>query len=122
MIKLILSFAVYWLMFWLIDQFLPHAIFGFGIMSGGVLWYIFLWGVFYMINKIIKPIISFLAIPVNILTLWLVWILINIWMIYIMQYIVNGTWIISIYIWNIIQVFLLSILLSAIYKILDIIW
>lgn len=120
MFWLIISFAFYWFMFWLVDNYLPNIIFGFDVLSGGTwLWYILLWWIFYMIQKIIKPVVNFLAIPINIFTLGFAWTIINMWMLYMLQYIINSIWVMIISIGNVVQVFLLSILISILYKISD---
>lgn len=119
MIKLLLSFIVYGIIFWFINKF--SFIFWFSI-NDSYLAYIFVWWIAYMINKIIRPIITFLAIPINIVTLWLTWTLINVWMVYILQYIVNYLiWEQTIQITSMFWIFLLSIILSFVYKVLDII-
>lgn len=85
--------------------------------------YILLWIVFWIWFVIVKKIVSLLALPLQILTLWLIWFVINIAIFYLCQFIINiyltgiQMEIVS-FTWLVIVSFVLSIMVSFVYWIL----
>lgn len=74
--------------------------------------YLFIWAIFWFLDVIIKNIVKVLSLPLNILTLGLFWIIINIWFIYLFAYIINNYInVASVHLWTIVQVFIMSILI-----------
>lgn len=85
--------------------------------------YLLLWIVFRIWFVIVKRIVSLLALPLQILTLWLIWFVINIAIFYLCQFIINiyltgiQMEIVS-FTWLVIVSFVLSIMVSFVYWIL----
>jgi len=75
--------------------------------------YLFIWSIFWFLDFIIKNIVKILSFPLNILTLWIFWIIINILFLYLFAYIINNyiNNIAEVQIWSIIQVFIVSIII-----------
>ncbi len=81
--------------------------------------YLLIGVVFFLIYGIVRRVVKFFAFPFQILTLWLIGVIINIFSIYICQYIVNNYLIgISMQLWSIVQIvigsFILSLVLSVV--------
>lgn len=85
--------------------------------------YVLLWIVFWIWFVIVKRIVSLLALPLQILTLWLIWFVINIAIFYLCQFIINiyltgiQMEIVS-FTWLVFVSFVLSIMVSFVYWIL----
>lgn len=74
--------------------------------------YLLIWAIFWFLYSILKKLIKILSLPLNILTLGLIGIVINIWFIYLFAYIVNNyVDLAKVHLWNIGQVFIMSILI-----------
>jgi len=74
--------------------------------------YLLVWTIFWSLDVILKKIVKILSLPLNILTLGIFGIIINIWFIYLFAYIINNYIDIAIVqLWTIIQVFIMSILI-----------
>ena len=70
---------------------------------------------FWVINTIVKWILKFLSLPLTYLTFWSFTLILNILLMYIFEYFVNGSWLwIVVHIWNIVQVVLMSFVASFI--------
>lgn len=75
-----------------------------------------LWVVFWLINSVLKSILKILTLPVRIITLWLSSLLLNLIVLYIFERTVNYLDIgVTVQLGTILQTFILSIILSAIY-------
>lgn len=85
--------------------------------------YILLWIVFWIWFAIVKRVVSLFALPLQFLTLWLIWFVINIAIFYLCQFIINmyltgiQMEILS-FTWLVIVSFVLSIVVSFVYWIL----
>ena len=107
--KVLSAIFVNTLVIYIISEYLPNFFhITFNMCS---LWtYLTVWAIFWILDVIVKRIIKILTLPLNILTLWLFWILINIWFIYLFQYIINNyTNIATVQLWTFLQVVIVSI-------------
>ncbi len=79
-----------------------------------ITWVIILGFVFWLFNGIIGRIIKLITLPLRFLTLWLSNIFVNIWLLYVMQYIINNDLQIgfTMTLWTAGQTFILSVLLA----------
>lgn len=76
--------------------------------------YLLVWTVFWLLDTVIKKIVKILSLPLNILTLGIFGIIINIWFIYLFAYIVNNYIdVATVKVWTIIQVFIVSMLIHV---------
>jgi len=75
--------------------------------------FFWIWLAFWLINDVLKWLIKILSFPFTLLTLWLFSVIINILMLYLFKYGVNyfDFWVV-VWLWNLFQVFLLSIVIS----------
>lgn len=70
---------------------------------------------FWIINNFVKAILKFLSLPLTYLTFWSSVLVLNVLLMYVFEYLVNGLglWI-KIHIWNFVQVILMSLVASFI--------
>jgi len=74
--------------------------------------YLLIWAIFWILDVILKKIVKILSLPLNILTLGIFGIIVNIWFIYLFAYVINNyVDVATVQIWTIIQVFIMSILI-----------
>lgn len=99
------------LILYIIVKFIPQL--GMTISSYDFGIFFWVWLIFWIINDIVRFILKLLAFPFNILTLGLVWIFINIGILYLFTYVVNimNIWV-KVSLWTFGQVFLLSIVIA----------
>ena len=70
---------------------------------------------FWIVNNIVKWVLKFLSLPLTYLTFWSSVLVINVILMYVFEYVVNGAWLgISVKIWNFVQVVLMSFVASFI--------
>ena len=78
--------------------------------------FLFLWWVFWLVNVILKRIVDIITIPLKVLTLGLSWLLVNFLLFYVFeQLIVYLNLGIVVKLWSVIQVFILSCIMSLLY-------
>lgn len=70
---------------------------------------------FWIVNNIVKAVLKFLSLPLTYLTFWSSVLILNVILMYVFEYLVNGSglWI-TVKIWNFIQVVLMSVVASFI--------
>ena len=70
---------------------------------------------FWIVNNIVKAVLKFLSLPLTYLTFWSSVLVLNVLLMYVFEYLVNGLglWI-KIHIWNFVQVILMSLVASFI--------
>lgn len=70
---------------------------------------------FWIVNNIVKAVLKFLSLPLTYLTFWSSVLILNVILMYVFEYLVNGSglWI-TVKIWNFIQVILMSVVASFI--------
>jgi putative membrane protein len=70
---------------------------------------------FWIVNNIVKAVLKFLSLPLTYLTFWSSVLVLNVILMYVFEYLVNGSglWI-TVKIWNFIQVVLMSLVASFI--------
>lgn len=80
-----------------------------------VLTFILLAILFWLVNNIVKCVLKFLSLPLTYLTFWSFTLVLNVLLMYIFEYFVNGSglWIV-VHIWNLVQVVLMSFAASLI--------
>lgn len=114
--RLVVSIALYWLILYLVSTysawwFWPdkwfwvepsqyNVFFTFGILAA----------IFWVVNNIVKYILKILTIPLKYLTLGLFSFVLNTMMIYMFEFLINNSsmWV-TVHLWTIIQVFILSL-------------
>lgn len=70
---------------------------------------------FRIVNNFVKAILKFLSLPLTYLTFWSSVLVLNIILMYVFEYLVNGSWLwITVKIWNFVQVILMSVAASLI--------
>ncbi len=102
------------LMLYIISKYIPSL----GLKIDYVNWFsleilLLLWLIFWVIYDMIRYIFKILAFPINFLTLWLLWILINVWFLYLFVYMINAAniWI-KMWLWWFFMVLILSIVIA----------
>ena len=77
--------------------------------------YILLAILFWIVNNIVKAVLKFLSLPLTYLTFWSSVLVLNVILMYVFEYLVNGSglWI-TVKIWNFVQVVLMSLVASFI--------
>jgi len=75
--------------------------------------YLSIWAIFWILDVIVKKIVKILTLPLNILTLGLFWIFINILFIYLFQYVINNyeQHLAIVQLWTFVQVLIISIVI-----------
>jgi putative membrane protein len=70
---------------------------------------------FWIVNNIVKAVLKFLSLPLTYLTFWSSVLVLNVILMYVFEYLVNGSglWI-TVKIWNFVQVVLMSLVASFI--------
>ena len=119
--RLFFSLLSYWIILYLIDGYSAwwlwldswfsvtatqyNEFLTFGILAA----------IFWVVNGIVKGILKVLTLPLRLLTLWLFSLVLNMLMIYIFEFVVNNysMWVV-IHLWTIVQVFILSLLVTII--------
>ncbi len=70
---------------------------------------------FWIVNNVVKAVLKFLSLPLTYLTFWSSVLVLNVILMYVFEYLVNGSWLwITVKIWNFIQVVLMSLVASFI--------
>ena len=70
---------------------------------------------FRIVNNIVKAVLKFLSLPLTYLTFWSSVLVLNVILMYVFEYLVNGSWLwITVKIWNFVQVVLMSFAASFI--------
>lgn len=70
---------------------------------------------FRIVNNIVKAVLKFLSLPLTYLTFWSSVLVLNVILMYVFEYLVNGSWLwITVKIWNFVQVVLMSLVASFI--------
>jgi len=70
---------------------------------------------FRIVNNFVKAILKFLSLPLTYLTFWSSVLVLNVILMYVFEYLVNGSWLwITVKIWNFVQVILMSVAASLI--------
>ena len=70
---------------------------------------------FWIVNNIVKWVLKFLSLPLTYLTFWSSVLMLNVILMYVFEYLVNGSWLwITVKIWNFVQVILMSLVASFI--------
>lgn len=112
-----MTIVVNWLLLYVISRYIPEA--WLKIVSEyndhiAIFW--FLWLMFWITNWIIKKILNIVTLPLKLITLWLSSIVLNIVMFYVFEQFVNylDVWI-QIQLWTIVQVIILSIVMTLSY-------
>lgn len=114
--KILSSIFIYSLILYFIAKYCPQL--WFSILpseSINIEIILLLWAIFWAINDIIKSILKLITLPFRILSLWLLWIGINIAVFYWYQYIISSLdiWI-QIQLWTIVQIIILSIIIGIV--------
>lgn len=96
---------------YIISKYIPWLWFHISFHQCSLEIYLIVWAIFWLIDVVWKKIFKIFTLPLNFLTLWIFWILVNIWFIYLFQYIVNTyIWTISnVELWTLVQVFIVSV-------------
>ncbi len=115
--ELIISILINAILLYVASEYLPEL--GFGLVSSqypAIITFGILWSIFWFLNNIIKTILKTVTLPLKILTLGLSSLIINIGIFYLFKYVLDSStlWI-AIQLGNILQVFILSIIITWIY-------
>lgn len=104
------------ILFYVISNYLPWL--GFQLVSeysNEVVIYLFVGVVSWFINFILKTFFSLLTMPISVLTFWLFSLFVNFILLYVFEQVISylDVWVLIV-LWNVVQVFVLSCLLSII--------
>ena len=111
--KILSSIFINTLIIYIISNYVTWLDFNIKFFHCSLEVYLFVGAIFWFLDIVLKRIIKILSLPLNILTLWILWVIINIWFIYLFAYIINTYYwsIASVHVWTVIQVFIMSILI-----------
>ena len=98
---------------YIISKYLPWLGFHISFNSCSLEVYLAVWFIFWVLNEIVKKIVKILTLPLNILTLGLLSILINIWFLYLFVYIMNNYFVslATVSLWTFVQVAVVSVII-----------
>ncbi len=111
--KILTAIFINTLVIYIISKYLPWLGFHISFNSYSLEVYLAVWFIFWILNEIVKKVVKFLTLPLNILTLGLFSILINIWFLYLFAYIMNNYFmnLATVSLGTFIQVALLSVII-----------
>ena len=111
--KILTAIFINTLVIYIISKYLPWLGFHISFNSCSLEVYLAVWFIFWILNEIVKKVVKFLTLPLNILTLGLFSILINIWFLYLFAYIMNNYFmnLATVSLGTFIQVALLSVII-----------
>jgi len=123
---LIINIIINWTILYLVSQYLPKLQFSIEASNYGlIITFLLLWAIFWFLNTILKKVLNIITLPLKVLTLWLSSLLINIWIFYLFEILINEANIgieIQIYTgWGLnklLAVFILSIIITTTYHII----
>ena len=110
--KILSAIFVNTLVIYTISEYLPNF-FHIHFNTCSLRTYLTIWAIFWLLDVIVKKIVKILTLPLNILTLGLFWIFINILFIYLFQYVINNyeQVIATVQLWTFVQVAIVSIVI-----------
>jgi len=111
--KLLSSVFINVLVIYIISKYIPQLGFHVSFLNCSLEVYLLVWLIFWVLNEVVKKIVKILTLPLNILTLGLFSILVNVWFIYIFAYVMNNYFanLAHVQIWTFIQIVIVSILI-----------
>ena len=111
--KLLSSVFINVLVIYIISKYIPQLGFHVSFVNCSLEVYLLIWFVFWVLDEVVKKIVKILTLPLNLLTLGLFSILVNVWFIYIFKYVVNNYFasLANVSVGTFIQVLLVSILI-----------
>ena len=109
--KLLSAIFINTIIVYIISKYIPWLWFHINFYQCSLEIYLIVWAIFWLIDVVWKKIFKIFTLPLNFLTLWVFGILVNIWFIYLFQYIVNTyIWTIAnVELWTLVQVFIVSV-------------
>jgi len=110
--KILSSIFINTLVIYTISEYLPNF-FHIQFNEYSLRAYLTIWAIFWFLDVIVKQIVKILTLPLNILTLGLLWIFINILFMYLFQYVINNyeSYLATVQLWTFIQVLIISIVI-----------
>ena len=111
--KILSAIFINTIVIYVISKYLPSLGFQVNFLSCSLEVYLAIWFIFWILNEIVKKIVKILTLPLNILTLGLFSILVNIWFIYIFAYVINNYFqnLATVQLWTFLQVAIVSVLI-----------
>lgn len=111
--SLLFSVLVYWIFLFVLHQYTDWRFWVEATEYDVFLTFILLAVLFRIVNNLVKWILKFLSLPLTYLTFWSSVLVLNVILMYVFEYLVNGLWLwITVHIWNFIQVVLMSFVAS----------
>ncbi len=114
--RLFFSILLYWIALYLIHEYSGWWFWIEATQYNVFLTFWILAVVFWTVNGIVKSVLKILTLPLRFITLGLFSLVLNMLMMYIFEFVVNNysMWLIVIHLWTIIQVFILSLVVTII--------
>lgn len=111
--SLLFSVLVYWVFLFVLHQYTDWRFWVEATEYDVFLTFILLAVLFRIVNNFVKWILKFLSLPLTYLTFWSSVLVLNVILMYVFEYLVNGSglWI-TVHIWNFVQVVLMSFVAS----------
>lgn len=111
--KVISAIFINMLTIYIISKYISWLGFHISFSSWALEVYLIVWAIFWFLYMVLKKIVKLLTLPLNIITLWIIWIIINILFIYLFQYVMNNylAMVAKVQLGSVFQVFILSILI-----------
>ena len=111
--SLLFSVLVYWIFLFVLHQYTDWRFWVEATEYDVFLTFILLAVLFRIVNNLVKWILKFLSLPLTYLTFWSSVLVLNVILMYVFEYLVNGSglWI-TVHIWNFVQVVLMSFVAS----------
>lgn len=112
--NLLFHILIYWLVLFLIHQYTPGRFWVEASNYDVFLTFALLALCLRIVTTIVKVVLNFLTLPLRYMTFWAFSLVLNMLLLYIFEYVVNDLWLwITVHLWNIVQVFVLSLLFST---------
>jgi len=113
--KLISAVFINTLVIYILSKYLPTLGFAVNFKVCSLEIFLFVWFVFWILDTIVKKIVKILTLPLNLITLGLFSIVINVLFIYVFQYVVNTYFanVATVSLWTWIQVLIVSVVIWA---------